>query len=531
MRSTAVGLAALVILSFAPQAHAEAAQLAPTPPMGWNNWAHYQCGIDEKTVRANADALVSTGLSSKGYNTVTVDDCWMAKSRDSNGNLVASPTTFPSGMAALGTYLHNKGLKFGIYEDAGTQTCGGYPGSWNHLTQDANLFASWGVDYLKLDGCNVPSVSGQTTEQTYRSVYSGMADALKATGRSIVYSESAPAYFQGNSNWYSVLDWVGQYGQLWREGTDIATYNGNASRWGSVLGNYGYNVPIGRYAKPGNWNDPDFLIAGDGGMTDEESRSQVALWAMMAAPMILSSNVAALSATSIATVGNSDVIAVDQDSLGKQGTLASSNGTTDVLYKPLANGDRAVAILNRSGSSITGSTTPAAIGFTGGSGCGYQVKNLWTGASSSTISATIAAHGTAIFRVTPGSGCAATKPTGQILGIGGKCLDDKGSSTTSGNPILLYTCTGNANQRWAVQSDGSLQTLGHCLAISGTTATLQSCDGSTSQQWRYQRGGQLVNAVSGLCLDVNGGGSADLTPIIAYTCGTNQSNQIWSLPA
>ncbi|HEV3357311.1 MAG TPA: ricin-type beta-trefoil lectin domain protein [Pseudonocardiaceae bacterium] len=518
---------------------ATAAPLAPTPPMGFNDWAHYQCDYTEQTILANADALVSTGLAAKGYDTVTIDDCWPAKTRDANGNLVADSTRFPDGMAYVGDYLHQRGLKFGIYEDAGTSTCGGYPGSWGHFQQDAQTFASWGVDYLKLDGCNLPTVSGETTEQVYQSAYSQEAAALAKVNRPIVFSESAPAYFQGQPDWYSVLTWVKQYGQLWREGYDIATYdssNPNASRWNSVLTNYGYNNPIGRYSGPGNWNDPDFLIAGDGGLSIDESRSQVALWAMMAAPMIMSSDIGQLSAASVAVLGNSDVIAVDQDSLGKQGTVAAQNGTTDVLYRPLANGDRAVAILNRSGSSITTSTTAAAVGFTAPN-CTYSVKDLWAGTTSTstgTIGATIPAHGTAIFRVTPASGCGATEPTGQIAGTSGKCVDDSGSGTSDGNPIILWPCSGNANQRWQLPGDGTVRTLGKCLDTnggSGTKAELATCTGGTDQQWTYQLNGNLINKQSGLCLDVTGGGSSDGTALESWSCGANQLNQIWSLPA
>ena len=499
--------------------------LAETPPMGWNDWAHYQCDFTEQTILSNANALVSTGLSAKGYNTVTIDDCWMAKSRDGNGNLVADPVKFPDGMAYVGQYLHGKGLKFGIYEDAGTLTCGGYPGSWNHFQQDANLFASWGVDYLKLDGCNLPTVSGQTEEQTYQGAYAQQSAALAKSGRKIVFSESAPAYFQGETSWYSVLTWVKQYGQLWREGYDIATYDKgkpDAGRWGSVLGNYDYNHPIGRYAGPGNWNDPDFLIAGDGGLTADESRSQVALWAMMAAPMILSSDVSKLSPASIATLGNADIVAVDQDRLGQQGTVYAQNGATDVLYRPLANGDRAVAILNRGTSAITTSTTA------GLPSCSYTAKDLWTGKSASSIAATIPAHGTAIFRVKPGKDCGALTASGQVSGTSGKCVDDSNSGTADGSPVILWPCTGNPNQRWQ-PVNGTVQTLGKCLTNSGNKAVLSTCDGSQGQQWSYKLNGNLVN--NGLCLDVTGGGSDNGTALGLYQCGDNQLNQIWTLPS
>jgi alpha-galactosidase len=553
-RSTiqAVGLLAAVLTAAAALAapaegsptatSGDGAPLALTPPMGWNDWAHYQCDFTESTILANANALASSGLAAKGYNTVTIDDCWMRTTRDSSGNLQVDTTRFPDGMPYVANKVHALGLKFGIYEDAGTTTCGGYAGSWNHWTQDANLFASWGVDYVKLDGCNVPTVAGQTMAQTYRSAYQQMGAAMKASGRDMVYSESAPAYFENTADWNDVLGWVGQYGQLWREGYDVATYdasNPTASRWGSVMSNYGYNNPIHRYVSPGNWNDPDFLIAGDGGMTAAESRSQIALWAEMAAPMILSSDVGSLSSSSVADLGNSDVIAVDQDSLGHPGYVVSQNGTLDVLTRPLANGDRAVAILNRSGSTVSASTAATTVGFAGGAGCSYQVKDLWAGTSSTTsgtFGASVPAHGTGMFRVSPSSAaCGAGVNAGQISGIAGKCVDDSNSGTTDGNPVILYTCTGNANQRWALSGDGTVRTLGKCLHAAGTTAgsavDLSTCNGSSAQQWTYQQSGNLTNAASGLCLDVNGGGSADATKLIVWSCGHNQDNQVWSLPS
>ncbi|GAA1994095.1 ricin-type beta-trefoil lectin domain protein [Catenulispora subtropica] len=546
-----LGPAHAVTAPTAPAAPAQtsAATLAPTPPMGWNDWAHYQCSVTEQIVTANADALVSSGLAAKGYTTVTVDDCWMATSRDSSGHLVADSTKFPHGMAWLGTYLHSKGLQFGIYEDAGSSTCGGYPGSGqpqgggpDHFATDAATFASWGVDYLKLDGCNVYIPSGQSTEQAYRNAYSAEATALASAGRPIVFSESAPAYFQngewGNPTWFDVLSWIGQYGQLWREGWDIATYNAsspNTSRWSSVMSNYGYNRWIARYAHPGNWNDPDFLIAGDPGLTADESRSQVGLWAMMSAPMILSSNVSALTSAGLAALGNSDLIAIDQDSAGNQAAVVSTNGTLDVLAKPLANGDRAVAVLNRGASAQTVSTTLASIGLPN---CTVTAKDLWSGTTSttsSTLSATIPSHATAIWRLTPASNCPAPIPTGEVVGNGAKCMDITGSSTTDGTAVILYSCSGNANQAWTRPGDGSMRSLGKCLTASGTTAgssvVLSTCTGTSTQHWTAHPDGTLTNDASGLCLDVYGGGTANNTKLDTWTCGNHQANQAWALPA
>ncbi len=210
-------------------APADSGLLAPTPPMGWNDWAHYKCGFTAQTVLDNAKALVKTGLSARGYNTVTIDDCWMLKDRDASGNLQVDPVRFPQGMKPIADAVHGMGLKFGIYEDAGYETCGKFAGSGeakdggkDHFLQDAKLFESWGVDYLKLDGCNLYAPNGN--EAAYRKAYAAQSAALKEVKRPIVFSESAPAYFQGTPDWYTVLTWVRDYGQLWREGSDVATF-------------------------------------------------------------------------------------------------------------------------------------------------------------------------------------------------------------------------------------------------------------------------------------------------------------------
>src|SRR5579883_2239241 len=244
---------ALTLLSAAlgfgrPAGAAEAHRLAATPPMGWNAWAHYECDFTASTILANARALVRSGLAARGYDVVTIDDCWMLKSRDARGNLQADPRRFPDGMRAVAAAVHALGLKFGIYEDAGYATCGGFAGSGGaqgsgegHFLADARLFASWGVDYLKLDGCNIRTTQGQSKDAAYEAAYRAESSALKRVGRPVVFSESAPAYFQGTPDWYDVLGWVRRYGQLWREGTDIEVYDRKQpkrSRFGSVMWNY-----------------------------------------------------------------------------------------------------------------------------------------------------------------------------------------------------------------------------------------------------------------------------------------------------
>ncbi|MCY0952004.1 alpha-galactosidase [Streptomyces sp. H27-S2] len=547
--------AALLALALAPApAAAEPTAtsdtpLALTPPMGWNNWAHYMCDIDEAKVVANADALVSTGLAAKGYDTVTVDDCWMTKSRDAQGALVVDTEKFPHGMAWLGEYLHAKGLKFGIYQDAGYLTCEKYPGSGSpqgggadHYAEDARQFASWKVDYVKMDGCNLWVPPGTTKEQAYRDAYNAVAKGLRESGRDMVLSASAPAYFQqgewGGTDWHRVLGWVGETGQLWREGRDIQVYKPatpSASRWKSVMGNYGYNRWLGRYAGPGNWNDPDFLIAGAPGLTAAEGRSQVALWAMMAAPFILSSQVSELTPEGLAALGNTDLIELDQDPMGRQGAVVSSNASFEILTRDLANGDRAVAVLNRSGSARDIRVPLDEVGLTG---CTADAKDLWSGERrnvADALTGRLAAHDTAVWRLTP-RGCAEAVPTGQVVGAAAKCAD--GASTTGVGSVVMAACTGAPDQRWTAGRDGSLRLAGKCLTAGGDgLVELASCAPRQSrepgQDWTHDRAGTLTDAATGLCLTAPAAAATPDAPaerLRLESCGDHRVDQAWALP-
>ncbi|WP_234327693.1 alpha-galactosidase [Streptomyces sp. NRRL F-2664] len=523
--------------------------LALTPPMGWNNWAHYMCDIDEATVVANADALVSTGLAAKGYDTVTVDDCWMTRSRDARGNLVVDTAKFPHGMAWLGEYLHAKGLKFGIYQDAGSLTCEKYPGSGapqgggaDHYARDARQFASWKVDYVKMDGCNLWVPEGRTKEQAYRDAYNAVAKALRESGRDMVLSASAPAYFQqgewGGPDWHRVLGWVGETGQLWREGKDIKVHNPAspaASRWSSVLGNYGYNRWLGRYAGPGNWNDPDFLIAGAPGLTAAESRSQVALWSMMAAPFILSSEVSKLTPEGLAALGNTRMIALDQDPMGRQGAVVSSNATFEILVRPLANGDRAVAVLNRSAHTRDIRVPLDEIGL---NNCTADAQDLWSGARtevSDALTGKLAGHDTAVWRLSP-RGCGEAVPTGQIVGDGARCAD--GANTSGVGAVVMAACTGAPDQRWFLGDDARLRLAGECLSA-GENGLVELADcgprhgGQPGQTWSHRRDGTLVEETGGLCLTAPARAATPDAPaerLRLSPCGDHRVDQAWSLP-
>lgn len=522
--------------------HEASHSLAAVPPMGWNDWAHYQCNYTAQTILANARSLVKTGLAARGYNTVTIDDCWMRKDRDSRGNLQADPQRFPNGMKPIAQAVHALGLKFGIYEDAGYETCGGFAGSGepdgggkDHFSQDTKLFASWGVDYLKLDGCNVYVRKDESEDTAYRNAYRAQSTALKTAGRPIVFSESAPAYSQGTPEWYDVLDWVRYYGQLWREGSDIATFDAKkpaVPRFHSVLWNYAYNLPLGRFQKPGNWNDADFIIGGDSGMTLAETRSQLALWSMMSAPLILSSDLDRLSPEAIAILGNKSVLAIDQDSLGKMATLVRRSPEVDVLIKPLHDGDYAVAALNRAAAPIRVDLAPADLGFASEK-CRLNARDLWNGADLSAMAvlrSEIATHDIAIWRIHPGAFCGQRRRTGTITSIvPGRQRSIEDYSRCLATPGQIEACAGTAAEIWTVTRGGALQSSAGCLASIDGKVVLHPCTGYPTQQWHYALSGNLIDASNGKCL-TSGTIGGEGTGLLLQACGHNVPSQIWSLP-
>ncbi|AEV86924.1 alpha-galactosidase [Actinoplanes sp. SE50] len=519
IRSAVLLLGAGLISSVAASpAQALPNNLALTPPMGWNDWNAYGCNVSEALVKQTADKIVSAGLATAGYQYVNIDDCWMQKSRDAAGNLQPDLGKFPDGIAGTAAYVHGKGLKLGIYEDAGTATCAGYPGSLGHEAQDARSFAAWGVDYLKYDNCNN---SGSTTTAQYIARYSAMRDALAATGRPIVYSICE---WGVNAPW----TWAGDVGNLWRTTGDIQ------ANYASMLSIFHQNVGLAAYAGPGRWNDPDMLEVGNG-MTATEDRAHFSLWAEMAAPLLAGNNLVTASATTLSILGNRSVIAVDQDSAGRQGHLVSSTGGLDVLAKPLANGDVSVVLFNENAATATISTTVAAIGKSGASS--YGLADLWAGTSGSTtgtISAGVPGHGVVMYRVSGGTTGGGTDTVVTIRGAGsGRCLDDPNSSTTNGTQVVIWDCNGGGNQRWT-RVGNQLQVLGKCLdaynnqTTNGTKVEIWDCNGQTNQQWTVNADGTITGVQSGLCLDVTGAATANNTLVELWTCNGG-SNQKWTL--
>jgi alpha-galactosidase len=390
--------------------------LAATPPMGWNNFNHFVDNFTHTTFEQAADAMVSSGLRALGYQYVNIDDSWDKTARDVNGNLVPDPVKFPSGIKALADYVHARGLKLGIYADRGVMTCSKFPGSFGHEAQDAALFASWGVDYVKVDNCYPTTGTVASTDRTqlggtvdgivpsarYRTAqqqdYMTWADGIQSAGRPMIFSICA---------WW-FYPWEPTLGNMFRTTKDtkanwtsfLATLDGNG---GDTTRYTDANYPapgIARYAGPGHWNDPDMLEVGNAGMTDAEQRSQFSLWAIMAAPLILGNDLTNMSAATLATLTNPEVTAVDQDALGQQGTPISQSTTLEVWSKRLA-GDRtfAVALFNRTGAAANISVTWSSLGIAGAA----TVRDLWArtelGSMASQYSTSVPSHAVVMLRI------------------------------------------------------------------------------------------------------------------------------------
>jgi hypothetical protein len=401
---TAVICLSLLVLVFSnPGANVRAWNngLALTPPMGWNTWYCFYCNYNETMFKSCVDAIVSSGMKDAGYIYASFDDCWLASSRDGNGKLYADPTKFPSGIQGIADYVHSKGLKLGIYEDCGTATCAGYPGSINHYQTDADTFAAWGVDLLKLDWCNTSGLNQQTQ-------YTQMRDCLANTGRPINFNICE----WGSSQPWT---WAGPVGNSWR------TTGDSSDSWSSIVSIIDQNANLSAYAGPGHWNDPDYLMAGLGGMTSTEYQSQFSLWCIMAAPLFSSGDIRAMTQATRDVLLNTEVIAVDQDTAGIQGTRVRDDGEQEVWCKPLGAAvgtTKAVALFNRASSAANITVNWSEIGIAAGSA---TVRNLWTkidlGSFNDSYTANVPAHGTILVKIV-GTASAPTPTPMPNLAIG-----------------------------------------------------------------------------------------------------------------
>lgn len=374
---TRTALLCIMLATAAVQATAQKWEnLAETPQMGWNSWNKFQGNISEEVIKGIADAMVEEGLLEAGYTYLNIDDCWHGK-RDADGFIQVDAKKFPSGMKALADYVHSKGLKMGIYSDAGTETCGGYPGSLGHEYQDAIQYARWGIDYLKYDWCNTPNINPQ-------GAYTLISDALRAAGRPILLSMCE----WGNSHPWK---WARDVGHSWRTTPDIwcdfdslRVFPGY-TQFG-VMQCINFNDSLRQYAGPGHWNDPDMLEVGNG-MTENEDRAHFTMWCMMASPLILGNDLRNMSDATRRIILNKEMIAIDQDPLGVQGLHYCDLDGLSFWFKPLKNGDWAFTILNPTRNDVTVELNWQDFNFTDTDVSGkstsfdniiYKVYNLWT---------------------------------------------------------------------------------------------------------------------------------------------------------
>jgi alpha-galactosidase len=372
-------LAGAICLSPATSSRAQEQSAAPTPPMGWNSWNHFAERVDDRGVRAAADALVASGMKDAGYVYINIDDTWEA-GRDAQG-FIQPNQKFPD-MKALADYVHSKGLKMGIYSSPAAKTCAGYEGSQGHEEQDAESYAKWGIDYLKYDWCQ----SSGTREEMI-AAYTKMHDALKKTGRPVVLSLC-------EYGWNKVWEWgpsVG--GNLWRTTGDISDQY-------RVMADIGFSQNgLEKFAGPGHWNDPDMLEVGNGGMNEDEYRTHMSLWAILAAPLIAGNDLTRMTPFTVELLTNREVIAVDQDPLGKQGYRIAQEGPFEIWMKPLADGSKAVGLFNRQRGTEQMTVKLSQLGIEGEA----SVRDLWLkkdlGDESGTFSAYVPSHGVVMVRI------------------------------------------------------------------------------------------------------------------------------------
>jgi len=352
--------------------------VAATPPMGWNSWNKFGCNVSDKLIREIADAVVTTGMKDAGYQFVNIDDCWQV-SRAADGSIVVDAERFPNGMKPLADYVHSKGLKFGVYTDAGRMTCQKRPGSYEHEAQDIKTYASWGVDYVKIDWCYAEGLEPSVQYPKFR-------DAIAQSGRSIVFSIC---------NWGVKAPWTWgpSTGNLWRTTGDISDNYDSMSVIGFAQDG------LEKFAGPGHWNDPDMLEVGNGGMKRDEYLTHMSLWSILAAPLLAGNDIRSMSDDTKSILMNPEVIAVDQDKKGIQGHRVWDEGPLEIWVKPLSDGSQAVGLFNRGESPLKITLDFNKIGAS----TSAKLRDLWQrkdlGAMQDSYTAEVPKHGVVLLKV------------------------------------------------------------------------------------------------------------------------------------
>jgi alpha-galactosidase len=385
-----VGLSILGLLILPSLLAAQDQGLAPTPPMGWNSWNKFGCNVSADLIRQMADAMVKSGMKDAGYQYIVIDDCWQVE-RDQAGNIVPDSKHFASGIKALADYVHSRGLKFGIYSDAGSMTCAKRPGSLGHEYQDALQYAAWGVDYLKYDWCH-------TSTQDAKAAYALIRNALNATGRPIVLSMC---------EWGTAKPWLwgkSVGGNLWRTTGDISDmWQSKDKNHLGMLDILDLQDGLESYAGPGHWNDPDMLEVGNGGMTTDEYRAHFSMWSLLAAPLIAGNDLRDMKPEIHDILTNKEVIAVNQDPLGSEGRRVRKDGGLEVWAKQMQDGSRSVVLLNRDSSQKEITVSWQDIGYPAHLSAG--VRDLWQakdlGQFKDKFSASVSPHSVVMVKVSP----------------------------------------------------------------------------------------------------------------------------------
>jgi hypothetical protein len=520
----------------APAQPAVAAVAAVTaPPMGWASWNTFAAKIDYNVIKAQADALVSSGLAAAGYQYVNIDEGWWQGTRDSAGNITVDQSEWPGGMKAIADYIHSKGLKAGIYTDAGRDGCGYYyptgrppapgSGSEGHYDQDFLQFSQWGFDFVKVDWCG-GDAEGLDARTTYQAISDAIARATARTGRPMVLSVC---------NWgrQNPWDWAPGMSTMWRTSGDIIYY-GESPSMDRVLTNFD-SAAHPAAQSPGHYNDPDMLIAGMPGFTAAQNRTHMALWAVSGAPLLAGNNLTTMSTQTRDVLANREVIAIDQDPLGRQGVrVAEDTAGRQVYSKVLSGGGkRAVVALNRTTSAANITVRFADLGL----GDTATVRDVWSatdlGTRTTSVTVSVPAREAALLTVTGTDGAARV---GAIVGRqSNRCLDVNNWATANATQAQLWDCNGRGNQLWSYTTGRQLRLYGSkCLdamnqgTTNGTQAVIWDCNGQPNQQWTVNTDGTIRSAQSGLCLDATGAGTTNGTKIVLWTCGTG-ANQRWTV--
>jgi len=521
----------------APAVEAAPNQVVTTPPMGWASWNSFAAQINFNVIKAQTDALVASGLKDAGYQYVNIDEGWWQGTRDAAGNITVDTAEWPGGMKAIADYIHSKGLKAGIYTDAGRDGCGYYyptgrpaapgSGSEGHYDQDFLQFSQWGFDFVKVDWCggNAEKLDPRTT---YQAISDSIARATARTGRPMAFSICS--WGDGNP-W----DWAPGMSTMWRTSQDIIFWGESASM-DRVLRNFdSAQHPAAQSA--GHYNDPDMMIVGMPGFDAAKNRTHMSLWAVSGAPMLTGNKLTEMTAETKAILTNREVIAIDQDPAGRQGVKVAEDATgLQVHSKALStSGKRAVVALNRTTSDASITVRFADLGLAPTA----AVRDVWNGADlgTKTTSYTVVVPARqAVLLTVTGTEAPGTR-TGAIVGKqSNRCLDINNSATANGTQAQLWDCNGQTNQQWTYTGSKQLSIYGgsKCLdaynqgTTNGTSVVIWDCNGQTNQQWTLASDGTVRSVQSGLCLDASNAATANGTKIILWSCGT-ADNQKWTL--